>query len=675
MSDFDVNGSIDLDNPEFQNVMRLVNFTNRSVFMTGKAGTGKSTFLRYITSNTRKKHIVLAPTGIAAVNAGGVTLHSFFRIPLKPLLPDDPELSIRRLRQRLKYPSSLVKLLRNLELIVIDEISMVRADLLDFIDKILRVYCGNMRQPFAGKQLLLVGDIFQLEPVVTNESRQILSKYYSSFYFFSARVFKETTIIPIELSKIYRQNETFFISILDRIRLGKATPDDLNSLNLRVLPQGKRDEIMNQEEFTMTLATQRNMVDSINDYHLEKIKMPEITYKGIVTGDFPESSMPAPMELKVKNGAQIVFIRNDINHQWVNGTLGIVVSSNEQSLEIQLENGNTVFVEPERWSNIRYDYNETEKTITEIELGTYTQMPVRLAWALTIHKSQGLTFKKVIIDLGQGAFAGGQTYVALSRCRTLDGLLLRNPIRPSDIFVKRDIVEFSNTFNNRSLIDRAIEEARIDASFSEAAKLWNSGKRMEGLSLFLESNGSKNMTKSPVVRRLITQKAFSLIKSMDDKDNQIRDLNNRLTELNIKLRHIALEFVFLGDDCYEGGDLSGALEQYSQALKISSFLPEATRGKAKVLIDTGDETEAFNTLTPLINSPFAESEDFVKYSALLFSFGEITEGLDTLLRGHQLFPADIQIITELISVYTDIGDMSEVKQLKAQLRKIKQKKR
>ena len=229
MSDFDVNGSIDLDNPEFQNVMRLVNFTNRSVFMTGKAGTGKSTFLRYITSNTRKKHIVLAPTGIAAVNAGGVTLHSFFRIPLKPLLPDDPELSIRRLRQRLKYPSSLVKLLRNLELIVIDEISMVRADLLDFIDKILRVYCGNMRQPFAGKQLLLVGDIFQLEPVVTNESRQILSKYYSSFYFFSARVFKETTIIPIELSKIYRQNETFFISILDRIRLGKATPDDLNS--------------------------------------------------------------------------------------------------------------------------------------------------------------------------------------------------------------------------------------------------------------------------------------------------------------------------------------------------------------------------------------------------------------------------------------------------------------
>lgn len=669
--------NIDLVNPEFQNVMRLINFTNRSVFMTGKAGTGKSTFLRYITANTRKKHVILAPTGIAAVNAGGVTLHSFFRIPLKPLLPDDPDLSIRRLRQRLKYPSSLIKLIRNLELIVIDEVSMVRADILDFVDKILRVYCGNMHQPFAGKQLLLVGDVFQLEPVATTETRQLLSRFYSSFYFFSARVFRETVIIPIELSKIYRQSETVFISILDRIRVGKTTPADLNSLNLRVLPPEKFDKMtFNQEEFTMTLATQRNMVDAINDAHLERLDSPEITYTGIVTGDFPESSMPAPMELKVKNGAQIVFIRNDIEHRWVNGSIGIVISATPDRLEIELENGENVVVEPERWAHIRYDYNEKEKTITEVELGTYTQMPVRLAWALTIHKSQGLTFNKVIIDLGRGAFAGGQTYVALSRCRSLEGLMLRNPVRQGDVFINREIIEFSSRFNNKSLIDTAIAESRIDAAFCNAAKLWNEGDYMESLRLFLSSNAEKNNISSPIVRRLILQKADSLFEVMGKKDNEIGELTRKVRERDMKLRHIAMEFVILGYDCLDSGDFAGALEQFNQALTISEDLPEGMRGKSKALISAGEKDDAVEILYSLTSSPLANAEDFVSLSKILIKDNMMHEGLEVILRGFDIFPSDNQIIKQLISIYTAMGEEGEVKRLKLLLQKInKQKKR
>ena len=244
---------IDLDNQEFQNVWKLISYTHQSVFLTGKAGSGKSTFLKYICENTRKKYVVLAPTGIAAVNVGGVTLHSFFRIPLKPLLPDDPDFAVSRLRSRLKYPKNLQKVIRELELIIIDEISMVRADIIDFIDKVLRVYGGNMREPFGGKQLLLVGDIFQLEPVVTADMRDLLRKYYPNSYFFSANAFKQLNIVPIELRKIYRQNDAQFIEMLDRIRMGHVLASDITKLNSRHGDCIDEDN----DKFVMTLATRR----------------------------------------------------------------------------------------------------------------------------------------------------------------------------------------------------------------------------------------------------------------------------------------------------------------------------------------------------------------------------------------------------------------------------------
>ena len=262
--------SIDLENPEFQNVWKLVRFTRQSVFLTGKAGTGKSTFLKYICDNVHKEHVVLAPTGIAAVNVGGVTLHSFFRIPFKPLLPDDPEFDMKRMRDRMKYPKELINLIKNVELIVIDEISMVRADIIDFVDKILKVYTGNFREPFGGKQMLFVGDIFQLEPVVTGDMRDVLARYYPQPYFFNARVFADMKIVPVELLKVYRQTDRDFVEMLDRVRVGRPLSDDISRLNAKVI---RRDTARHDDgRMVMTLATTRDIVDNINSRRLEDRK-------------------------------------------------------------------------------------------------------------------------------------------------------------------------------------------------------------------------------------------------------------------------------------------------------------------------------------------------------------------------------------------------------------------
>lgn len=378
---------LDVANPEFQAALSLVEHTSRSVFLTGKAGTGKSTFLRYITAHTHKRHVVLAPTGIAAVNVGGQTLHSFFKIPFKPLLPDDPEFAPSRLRERMKYPRSFIKLLCSLDLIIIDEISMVRADIIDFIDKILRTFCRNRREPFAGKQLLFVGDIFQLEPVVTTDMRQVLGRHYPNPYFFSADAFREVSLVSVELRKVYRQDEPRFVEMLDRLRAGEFCPADRDAINARVLPhdapqQPKRSKNAKspgstggKDAMVMTLATRRDVVEHINQERLALIKRPEITFKGTIAGDFPESSLPAPRELSLKEGAQVVFVKNDRERRWVNGTVGRIVSCLPDKVEVELEDGSRHTVEPERWPNIVYRYDEKRHTVTEEEIGAFTQYP------------------------------------------------------------------------------------------------------------------------------------------------------------------------------------------------------------------------------------------------------------------------------------------------------------
>ena len=641
--------NIDLDNDEFQNAWKLIRYTHSSVFLTGKAGTGKSTFLRYICSKTKKKYVVLAPTGIAAVNVGGKTMHSFFRIPFKPLLPDDPDFAISRIRERLKYPKSLCKLIKNLELIIIDEISMVRADIIDFMDKVLRVYSGNMREPFGGKQLLLVGDVFQLEPVVTGDMRDVLKKYYQNSYFFNAQIFREFSLVPIELRKIYRQNDSDFISMLDRIRMGMATTNDVAVLNAKVKENYEPDET----KMVMQLATRRDMVDAVNDVHLEQLPAQEIIYEGCIKGDFPENSLPTSKELILKTGAQVVFIKNDPERRWVNGTLGKVYIATDDRVEVELENGNRHEVEPEVWSNIAYQYDEKTHRVIEKELGSFTQYPLKLAWALTIHKSQGLTFNNVVIDIGRGAFSSGQSYVALSRCTSLEGLVLKSSINQRDMFVNPSIVQFSKEFNNPNLINSALQWAKADDAYQQASEEFERGNYREAVYHFIEGVNSRNDLNRKEVPRLLSRK-LSIITTLK---NEIEDCRKTIEAHKQRFRELAREYVLMGNDCLqETMDYTPAIANYNKAISISEDYIPAWYGKGIALMDAGDDEEAIIALKKVVeldsenfNAPFQLGNIYMKNDSDY-------EALEWYLIALKNNDKEYSIHTRLTELYEKIGD-------------------
>ena len=579
---------LDTNNKEFQDALQLITHTRQPVFLTGKAGTGKSTFLKYICNHTKKKYVVLAPTGIAAINAGGVTLHSFFKLPFRPMLPDDPDLSLShgRIFEFFKYPKEKRKIIAEVDLIIIDEISMVRADIIDCVDRILRVYSGNMRLPFGGKQLLFVGDVFQLEPVVPSDQKEILSLFYASPFFFSARVFKDINLVPIELQKVYRQTDSVFINILDRIRNNAARKQELDTLNGRYFPSFEPQN----EDMYITLATRRDQVDFINEKKLAELPGEEYVSVGKIEGDFPESSLPTQLNLSIKEQAQVIFIDNDYERRWVNGTIGMVSGIDENgNVYVLLESGVEHLVEPTSWRNYKYKYNEKEKRIEEEIVGTFEQLPIRLAWAITVHKSQGLTFSRVVVDLTGGVFAGGQTYVALSRCTSLEGLVLKSKISSRDIFIRKEIVEFSQIFNNQALIEKSIKESEAELQYGRAAQGFRQGNMKEAVEAFAAAVSKRNELDNPMVQRLLRLK----LQALNSQKAQIKALREELHSLRETQKEYAHEYYLMGNECItKAHDANAAIRCFDKALNLNPNYVEAWVRKGVTLLDIGEDYDA-----------------------------------------------------------------------------------
>jgi hypothetical protein len=436
---------LDTENKGFKIAAALVNNSNRHVFITGKAGTGKTTFLKYIQQETFKKTAIVAPTGVAAINAGGVTMHSFFQLPFGPYVPhssgwNGQVTDSNSLLKNIRFNQNKRELLKELELLIIDEISMVRADMLDAVDTICRHFRRQPYTAFGGLQVLYIGDLFQLPPVVNDEEwKNILSLHYKSPFFFDAKVIEQSPPVIIELKKIYRQDEGSFIHILNNIRNNSINESDLDTLHQRF----DRSFEPSYGEAYITLTTHNSKADAINQQQLNKLKGKVYSFDAEIEGEFSEKSYPADKQLQLKIGAQVMFIKNDKGEfrRYYNGKIATVTRMDEDGIYVSADNDDELLVEQETWKNIRYNYDKQNDKIDEEELGTFKQYPLRLAWAITIHKSQGLTFEKAIIDAG-ASFAPGQVYVALSRLTSLKGLVLFSRIHPNAIHTDERVLEF-----------------------------------------------------------------------------------------------------------------------------------------------------------------------------------------------------------------------------------------
>ncbi|MBW6490200.1 MAG: helix-turn-helix domain-containing protein [Lentimicrobium sp.] len=516
-----------------------VRFTNTHIFLTGKAGTGKTTFLRTIRSMTFKRMIVVAPTGVAAINAGGVTIHSFFQLPFGPQLPEsansrnaNSDEAARSSAARLqKMNRTKINIIKSLDLLVIDEISMVRADLLDAIDSVLRRY-RNRNLPFGGVQLLMIGDLQQLAPIAKEEEWQLLRNYYETVYFFSSLALKQCKYVSIELKHVYRQSDRQFIDLLNKVRNNVLDKVSVDILNQRYI---ENFEVPENEGY-ITLTTHNYQAQNINRQKIQELKSKLLKFKAETSGDFPELAYPTDFDLELKTGAQVMFIKNDpsAEKRFYNGKIGTLVGHDEDKLCVKCpDEEDTIEVEPLEWQNCRYSMDEDTKEIKETIIGTFIQFPLKLAWAITIHKSQGLTFEKAVIDSSL-AFAPGQVYVALSRCKTLEGIVLSSPISPSSIKTDNAIGGFVGQIEQNLPDADALHRDKTEFQKSLIIELFNYDELQKGFYR---------------LQKIINENSGSLDKSFTEQlHNQFDLFNREVMEVSRKFYPQLIQLMNVGDD-------------------------------------------------------------------------------------------------------------------------------
>jgi hypothetical protein len=513
-----------------------VQLTGKNIFLTGKAGTGKTTFLKEIQKKSSKRMIVVAPTGVAAINAGGVTIHSFFQLPFGPILPGQ---SARRPERKTgfdkirRFSKEKINIMKSLDLLIIDEISMVRADLLDGIDETLRRF-KDRNKAFGGVQLLMIGDLQQLSPVVKNEEWEILRDYYDSAFFFSSRALKKTDYITILLKQIYRQTDQAFIEILNKVRTNKADKDTIDLLNKRYIP----DFIDQDHEGYIILATHNAQAAGINKKRLDKLESPAIFVTGETEGEFPEYSYPTDIHLELKVGAQVMFIKNDpsFEKEYYNGKIGIISEIEEDEIWIRCEGeDNLISLERHEWENVKYHIDNETSEIKEEIIGRFIQFPLKLAWALTIHKSQGLTFEKAIID-ARSAFAHGQVYVALSRCKSLEGLVLNAPIRIDSFINNEKVAGFTNSAEKNHPDFKSLAEAKRIYEYELVRELFDFSKiaySFSGLHNKIRNfKESLVLDVSPILEKILKRAESDIFTVSNKFHKQIQTHNRNNSELN-----------------------------------------------------------------------------------------------------------------------------------------------
>jgi len=530
----------DIDtNEQFSLAAETVNHTNCNVFLTGKAGTGKTTFLKYIKENTHKNTVVVAPTGVAAINAAGVTMHSFFQLPFLPYLPHRQHVfgvnsnfaDKQSLFRNNRFSGEKRSLINELELLIIDEVSMLRADMLDAIDEVLRYFRGR-NKPFGGVQVLFIGDLYQLPPVATEEEWNMLKQEYESPFFFSAKVLEKNPPLFIELKKIYRQKDQQFIDLLNNIRNNCMTDADLELLQSRYNSQA-----IDLMEGTITLTTHNRIADDINRNELNKLDGPVFSFKGEIKGNFNDKALPTEFQLDLKPGAQVMFIKNDSNGEkrYYNGKLATIKSIIEDKITVAFtDSGEEFTLEKEKWENIQYRLNSESGKVEEEEIGSFEQYPLRLAWAITIHKSQGLTFERAVIDAGR-AFAAGQVYVALSRCRNLKGLLLLSHIYPESVKSDERIVAFANRENSAEEIAEILTIEKPKYAAQTLVRTFDWRKIVCELNQLETITPTKQLPDKQLAESITTQIAEKAKEQEDVAEKFITELEKRFEEYPINV--------------------------------------------------------------------------------------------------------------------------------------------